>query len=324
MRPHALALLLTMLCLPLFAFTPGDVAVAGQGSSSGGVAVFNGAGTFQGHVGSTTPSFNPSSVLFDTTGRLLVARRIGAAGGLATETFTTLTTAGPTLSIDAVAFALDRLGQIYAAPEAGSAVRRYTSTGTLLETFPIPGRAPTSLDLGADQCTLYYGYEMLDETGRIGRYDVCAGLPLSDVPVILPSYSPFGRRALRILPDGTILVVTGSNAQRLTPAGVLVQTYSIPTVTEPWLALALDTTGAQFWVVVSNGGSYNLYRLDVASSSLQLGPITAAPGGQPVSMSVAGEARAAIAGIAAVPVLNTIVLVLLVTCLLSIAITKLA
>ena len=133
---------------------------------------------------------------------------------------------------------VDAAGTVYVitAPSAAATpntVLEISPAGTLVDTAPFPFE-PASIDLAADQCTLF----ATDHTNRVRRHDVCANAPLTDFVTL-----PFGSIAghVRILPDGGVLVTTGANEiRRYDPNGVLLRTYTHPYLNGP---LALGSHG---------------------------------------------------------------------------------
>ena len=122
--------------------------------------------------------------------------------------------------------------------------------GTLRYSIPFAGEGG---DLAADQCTLVYA----QTTTLLQRFDVCNGTPLTDP---LPIAQQF--QALRILPDGGVLVATGqSTLLRYDANGTLTRTYTLPPFFYP-TALALGEHGAT--ALVSNETT------DVGSTVLEI------------------------------------------------------
>jgi hypothetical protein len=93
------------------------------------------------------------------------------------------------------------------------------------------------IDLAADRCTMFY----TDESPRIHRFDVCANAPLTDFVT-----SGGGYFALRILPDGTVLVAATSAVKRFSSSGVQIASYTAAREGY-FFALNLDPDGQHFW-----------------------------------------------------------------------------
>jgi hypothetical protein len=193
-----------------------------------------------------------------------------------------------TIPVGGLALALDAAGNLFVAPMSGGTLIEYATSGGT-QSFPI-GRTAESIAVGSDECTIYYTYESLDGSGRIGRYNVCLNTAAPDLPIALAFFNTFSgqQRSVRLLPDQSLLVAEQTSARRIDGSGTVLSTYAIPgTGSQQWLALALDPTGMQFWVVVGS----SLYRVDVASGSVVGGPFTVPTTGIPTSMAVAGEWR---------------------------------
>lgn len=149
-------------------------------------------------------------------------------------------------------------------------------TGAILK-FEL-GRTPTAfaaapenrgsfwIDLAADGCTIFY----TSEGSHVKRFNVCTNTQLLDFNAApLPSGQA---QALRVLPNGGVLVANMTGIVRLDASGSVAQTYDVPG--EPHLWAGLDLVGdGTFWA--SNYGSSNLYKFDlvtgVALSSFNTG-----------------------------------------------------
>lgn len=137
----------------------------------------------------------------------------------------------------AQALNVDRAGNMYllAMKEPGElSLLVYTARGTLLFVYPmgtefvLPSNG-SAIDLAADQCTLY----MASRSGAVRRFNVCSGLFESDFTL-----SSQDMTALRILPDGSLLIAVAPGAlQRYSPAGALVEEHTLSSA-----ALAMTLT----------------------------------------------------------------------------------
>ena len=125
-----------------------------------------------------------------------------------------------------------RSGAMYvlAREGANTVVIAFNANGQITGTHPMPGAM--SIDLAADQCTLW-----IAGGSAIRRYDVCTGTPL---PGFLTGFT----RAVRVLPDGGALVLD-SGVKRYSAAGTLVRTYTFPTTSTMFGAIALADGGAR-------------------------------------------------------------------------------
>lgn len=184
---------------------------------------------------------------------------------------------------ESVVFAAD--GSFYVSHVGGGGIKHYNAGGTLLQTLA-SGQRTDWMDLAADQRTMFYS----DEGPTIHRWDVQANVPLPDFAT-LPSGEGF---ALRLLPtaDGSsdLLVADFDDVLRLDSAGNIVQTYNSPVPESTWFAVNLDPNGTSFWSGAP--GSGNLYRFNLASGNVELGPINTGPG-TPAGICLKGEPTAA-------------------------------
>jgi hypothetical protein len=141
-------------------------------------------------------------------------------------------------------------------------VLEYSPSGTLLNTFPVAvdsgGTAGTDwVDLGADQCTLYY----TDEGSIIKRFNVCTDTQLPDFATGLPAPC----FELRVRPNGEVIVACQSEAVRLSSAGAVLQTYAIPSVGELF-SMNLDPDGTTFWTGDDSDG--NVFHVNIATGAV--------------------------------------------------------
>ncbi|MCG8460978.1 MAG: PKD domain-containing protein, partial [Holophagales bacterium] len=162
-------------------------------------------------------------------------------------------------------------------------LRRYDLQGQLLATFEpeIEDRGIDWIDLAADRCTLFY----TSEGSRVLRFDVCTGQQLPDFATGLddPLF------ALRIRPNGEVMVASYHRIYRLSPQGEVVATYLDGSA--GFFGLNLDPDGTSFWTAIYHGGRVS--RVDIESgevlSTFQPGPLV----GPVAGISVFGELTAA-------------------------------
>ena len=161
----------------------------------------------------------------------------------------------------------------------GGFILKLDSDGNTLQSFNT-GRVDF-MDLSADQCTMLYG----QEGNRVLRYDVCTDTQLSDF-----SNSVVNAFAMRILPNGDLLVADRDNVKRLNSAGDVIQTYDVSGEGQ-WFALNLDPDGTSFW---SAGiSTSNVYKFDINSGE-QLASFNAGAPGNTFGVSIFGEVTAAV------------------------------
>jgi Ca2+-binding RTX toxin-like protein len=103
----------------------------------------------------------------------------------------------------------------------------------------------------------------------VKRYDVCADQQLADLTCALPGSNAF---ALRLLPEGGLLVADREAIHRLNASGTVVQTYDV-SGQDFWFAANLAPDGKSFWS--GDIGSGNFFKFDIASGAVLVGPIAA-------------------------------------------------
>jgi len=177
-------------------------------------------------------------------------------------------------------------------------IRKFDSTGRLTGSYNVPadpgGGGVFWMDLGADQCTLFYA------TGLNGihlkRYDVCRSVALTDFAALQAGDSFFG---IRTLPDGGLLVGTRySDILRLSSSGAVVHVFGVG-AGGWWNSLSLSRDEQSFWAgsVGTNGAL--IMNFDLNSGAVLAGPIPtpvpSVPGYSiaPEFVLVVGEHRAA-------------------------------
>lgn len=169
----------------------------------------------------------------------------------------------------------DQLGNVYVG-QTGGGINKYDANGTLLNSF-ISGTRIDWMDLAADQRTVYF----TQEGNRIGRFDLVTN-------TFLPDFATGFNNAfaLRILPDGSVLLADETTVRHVSSVGTLIRTYNAANE-NTWFALNLDPDGTSFWS--GNFGSGNLYRFDIATGA-QLASFNAVSGSfQLFGVSVSGE-----------------------------------
>jgi hypothetical protein len=175
----------------------------------------------------------------------------------------------------------DTSGNAYVGQAEGTKqVLKFDAGGNLLATFaPTPeDRGTDWIELAPDQCTLYY----TSEGTSVKRFNVCTNVQGLDFATALPGGPAF---ALRLLPDGTLLVADSNVIVRLNTLGVVQTTYD----TEAggfWFGLSLDPNGTSFWA--ANPGTSDVVKFNIATGAVEasfntgtgvntLGGVTVAP-----------------------------------------------
>ncbi|HLB62694.1 MAG TPA: hypothetical protein VJN50_08205 [Actinomycetota bacterium] len=141
----------------------------------------------------------------------------------------------------------DTTGHAYVGQADGThEVWRFNSAGSLLDSFApaVENRGTDWIDLAPDGCTLFYTSEGVN----VKRFDVCTKEQLAYFNAeALPGTNAF---ALRLLPDGRVLVADSESIVRLDADGMQTDTYDATIEETPlnnWFALALDPDGTSFW-----------------------------------------------------------------------------
>lgn len=147
----------------------------------------------------------------------------------------------------------DGIRQILKFDSAGNPVANFTPDTDI--------RGTDWIDLSSDQCTIYY----TSEGTLVKRFNVCTNTQLADFASGLhgPDF------ALRILPDGEVLVADSQDLHRLNASGNVVQNYSKPMGETSFLfALNLDPDGTSFWTAGFSSGK--VYKFDISTGNLLL------------------------------------------------------
>lgn len=188
----------------------------------------------------------------------------------------------------------------------------YTAQGTRLAGFDLPGTV-SSIDLAADQCTLYFTASVLPVSlgSAVERVNLCAQGPV--VPVFLRTYAGPTENLpwdLRVLPNGQILVARLAGVDILDPAGNVVRSFITPA-----FELAIAPDGRSFYAAV---GAAPIQRVDLETGTV----LQTFPTGIGVfGIAVVGDPRAAFAdAVADVPTASRGPLVLLAVALGSLAV----
>ena len=124
------------------------------------------------------------------------------------------------------------------------------------------------LDLSSDQRTLYY----TSAGRRIMRFDTVTHTQLPDFASLF-TYDQANLQegmgqlfALRLLPDGSVLVADNLNVKHLNAAGQVTRTYDLPGH-DNWFSLNLAPLGTSFWS--GDGRNGTIHRFDIATGALE-------------------------------------------------------
>jgi hypothetical protein len=152
----------------------------------------------------------------------------------------------------------DAAGTVYVIATTGNvpSLLEISPAGALVSNQPFP-YLPRSIDLAADQCTLFAA----TGSNAILRYDVCTRTPLSSFVSL-----PFGStsQSLRILPDGGLLVAANDDILRYDAAGTVVRTYDLGNY-EPG-ALALGNGGST--ILTGANCEAIVFEIDLATGAI--------------------------------------------------------
>jgi WD40 repeat protein len=266
-------------------FTRGNVIVSGTPTT---VKEFTPAGVLVQTLPAAGSGAFTTGMCFDSSGKLLLTLFSDGAVALYNTDGTLATASFITAPGEPEACVRDAAGNFYVTSvTAVAAIRKYSSTGTLLQTF-LPGTRSDWMDLGTDQCTMYWDDE--GTSPAIHRFNVCSGTALP----VLGGSGTF--TALRVHPGtGDILVANSSTnrVDRFSSAGTLLGSW-IPTgILGVIFALNLDPDGLTFWtggtggsvhrfaiatfapqISTFNSGNANLFGLSVVGEITTGGPAT--------------------------------------------------
>jgi hypothetical protein len=141
-----------------------------------------------------------------------------------------------------------------------------------------------SIDVAGDRCTMFY------TTGAsVERFDRCRNQPLS-------TFARVAASAVRVLPDGGVLVASGRDLLRYDAAGNVVARFTLTSETESIGAISLDTNPSLVWIVTTyncNTGPSRVMQVSVDTGAVTAGPQRASRSGG-FTIAVHGEWRAAV------------------------------
>ena len=158
----------------------------------------------------------------------------------------------------------DAAGNVYVG-NVGNGLRQYAADGTFIQTI-INTRVDT-FDIAADQDTILYGQEGAD----VKTVSISTGAPGPNFTTGTATQA----FAMRILPDGGLLLADLVNVKRYNSAGVVTQTYDVGGEND-WFSLNLDPNGTSFWA--GDFGSSNYYKFNISSGAVEAGPLNTGTG----------------------------------------------
>jgi hypothetical protein len=223
--------------------------------------------------------FDASGNFYVTTFNSNVVSKWNNNGGLVNGSFMT------GCNSDCESITRDASGSAYVGQADGTGdIRKYNlGTGAFITSFsPTVGPRGTDwVDLAKDQTTIFY----TSEGGLIRRFDTATNTQLTNFNAVDAGSNMF---ALRILPDGGVLVAHTANVLRYDSNGVLVQTYNFAH-NGTLFALNLDPDGTSFWTG-DLGGDNKVFRIDIATGAVLISFDTLQPGDNTLAgLTVFGE-----------------------------------
>ncbi len=269
------------------------------GIGDGEIFVYDANGQLLDVLNTTSDSNEQSGMCFDPDGRILTTNFATIVNGNASVTYGSMSRfdrwgnrldavwTGVLNSEHPESCVVDSNGFVYVgsvdADPGDPMLRQYDLEGQLLASFTpeVEDRGIDWIDLAADRCTLFY----TSEGSRVLRFDVCTGQQLPDFASGLddPLF------ALRIRPNGEVMVASWDRIYRLSPTGQVMATYLDHL--GGFFGLNLDPDGTSFWTAVYHGGQ--IYRVDIETgqqlSTFQPGPLVGPLSG----LAVVGELTAA-------------------------------
>jgi streptogramin lyase len=209
------------------------------GVSSGKIAVFNKSGTLL-HTLNSNQGGSMTGMAFDAAGNLYATNFTADTVSKFNPEGALLGTFGSGYNCKPESIVFDSAGNAYVGETGCShALLRFDAYGNLTASYTVATEAEGSdwIDLASDGCTIFY----TSQGSSVLRFDACNGQQL-------PPFSSSLKKglALRVLPDGGVLVANLENIVHLDSAGRMVATY-IASGEKCWASLALDNDGTSFW-----------------------------------------------------------------------------
>jgi hypothetical protein len=237
------------------AFAPGDVFVS---VSNGKVQWRRGDGSLVATLDSGLGGYTTGSA-FDGFGNLFVTD-FGASALSVFDTQGNLAgnSIGAYADPESIVFAQN--GDYFVGQASGSYdILEFASDGSLIASFDAQteDRGTDWIALEPDQCTIDY----TSEGTSIKRFDVCAGVQLTDFVTGLPNTA----YEVALLPDGGMLVADTLEIDRLDASGAIVQTYDAAGE-DDWFNVRLAPDGTSFWA--ANPNTANVVRFDLGTGAV--------------------------------------------------------
>lgn len=255
-------------------YNVGDVFV---GVGAGKIKHFSPTGTLLDTLDTLCGGGDTLGMAFDTSGNLFGTTNFGCTPQVYkfNNSGTLIGPVAPGLT-SAESIVFDTSGNYYVGqPDGTHTIRKYNSSGTFVTEFSplIQGRGTDWIDLGSDNCTMFYA----SESSLIKRFNVCTSTQGTDFSSALNTAYGF-----RLLPGGGALVANSSNVKMLDASGVVTATYTAPGETI-FFALNRDPDGVTFWTAGLSTG--NVYRFAIS------------PAAPPITTFNSGKLGAEVAGL---------------------------
>jgi hypothetical protein len=176
---------------------------------------------------------------------------------------------------------VDGSDNVYVGGPSGPTIWEFNSAGTQINSFTVTGGSGTGgtdwVALSADQCTLLY----TGEGSEILSYNVCSHTQNRDFATDLPGPC----YALRVRPDGEVMVACLSKALLLDKAGATSATYPIPGSSQLF-AMNLDPDNSTFWT--GDIGNGEISHVDIATGQI-LSQFPSNPATELAGLAIVGE-----------------------------------
>jgi len=235
----------------------------------------------------TLPSPATTGMAFDTSSNLYVTGFDGNQVSVLNNMGVLSGSFGSGYNANPESILFDAAGNAYVGQADGTRdILKFDSAGTPLASYDVATSARGSdwIDLGADQCTMYY----TSEGSEVKRFDVCTNTQLADFapPGTLPGSNAYAFRLLLAAQGGGLIVADTQAIHRLDVGGSVVQTYDAPGE-NCWFALNLDPDSTSFWS--ADFCTSNVYKFDISSGSVLLSFNTGTPTNTVFGLAVFGE-----------------------------------